>query len=120
MVKIKEGNATRLQHIRTPLKRSAPAPLAAMQRSNEQALMPVMIVNEQDIALNLPVSATYQVETPKAIEQQAFEAPLTIKRNTPPALNHQAVTVIQTAPSRSAASENSDCCCSKSSASTNK
>ncbi len=106
VVKIKEGNATRLQHIRTPLKRSAPAPLAAMQRSNEQALMPVMIVNEQDIALNLPVSTAYQVETPKAIEQQAFEAPLTIKRNTPPALNHQAVTVVQTAPSRSAASEN--------------
>ncbi|MFV5383338.1 FimV family protein [Acinetobacter towneri] len=106
VVKIKEGNATRLQHIRTPLKRSAPAPLAAMQRSNEQALMPVMIVNEQDIALNLPVSANYQVETPKAIEQQTFEAPLTIKRNTPPALNHQTVTVVQTAPSRSAASEN--------------
>ncbi|UIZ58006.1 hypothetical protein LZP46_02360 [Acinetobacter sp. SCLZS86] len=106
VVKIKEGNATRLQHIRTPLKRSSPAPLAAMQRSNEQALTPIMIVNEQDIALNLPVSATYQVETPKAIEQQAFEAPLTIQRNTPPALNHQAVTVIQTAPSRSAAREN--------------
>lgn len=106
VVKIKEGNATRLQHIRTPLKRSAPVPLAAMQRSNEQALTPVMIVNEQDIALNLPVSANYQVETPKAIEQQAFEAPLTIKRNTPPALNHQTVTVVQTAPSRSAASEN--------------
>ena len=106
VVKIKEGNATRLQHIRTPLKRSSPAPLAAMQRSNEQALTPIMIVNEQDIALNLPVSATYQAETPKAIEQQAFEAPLTIKRNTPPALNHQAVTVIQTTPSRSAASEN--------------
>ncbi|MDM1754265.1 hypothetical protein HX122_04545 [Acinetobacter towneri] len=106
VVKIKEGNATRLQHIRTPLKRSSPAPLAAMQRSNEQALMPIMIVNEQDIALNLPVSATYQVETPKAIEQQAFEAPLTIQRNRPPALNHQVVTVIQTAPSRSAANEN--------------
>ena len=106
VVKIKEGNATRLQHIRTPLKRSSPAPLAAMQRSNEQALTPIMIVNEQDIALNLPVSATYQVETPKAIEQQAFEAPLTIQRKTPPVLNHQAVTVIQTVPSRSAASEN--------------
>lgn len=106
VVKIKEGNATRLQHIRTPLKRSTPAPLAATQRSNEQALTPVMIVNEQDIALNLPVSTHYQVETPKAIERNAFEAPLTIQRNTPPALNHQAVTVIQTAPSRSAASEN--------------
>ena len=106
VVKIKEGNATRLQHIRTPLKRSSPAPLAAMQRSNEQALTPIMIVNEQDIALNLPVSATYQAETPKAIEQQAFEAPLTIQRKTPPVLNHQAVTVIQTVPSRSAASEN--------------
>ena len=108
VVKIKEGNATRLQHIRTPLKRSSPAPLAAMQRSNEQALTPIMIVNEQDIALNLPVSATYQVETPKAIEQQAFEAPLTIQGNTPPVLNHPAVTVIQTVPSRSAASENTN------------
>ena len=77
MVKIKEGSATRLQHIRTPLKRSTPAPLAAMQRSNEQALTPVMIVNEQDIALNLPVSTHYSAETPKAIEQHAFEAPLT-------------------------------------------
>ena len=108
VVKIKEGNATRLQHIRTPLKRSSPAPLAAMQRSNEQALTPIMIVNEQDIALNLPVSATYQAETPKAIEQQAFEAPLTIQGTTPPALNHPAVTVIQTAPSRSAASKNTN------------
>lgn len=108
VVKIKEGNATRLQHIRTPLKRSSPAPLAAMQRSNEQALTPIMIVNEQDIALNLPVSAMYQAETPKAIEQQAFEAPLTIQGNTPPALNHPAVTVIQTSPSRSAASENTN------------
>ena len=113
VVKIKEGNATRLQHIRTPLKRSSPAPLAAMQRSNEQALTPIMIVNEQDIALNLPVSATYQAETPKAIEQQAFEAPLTIQRKTPPVLNHQAVTVIQTAPSRSTASENTNVVASK-------
>lgn len=113
VVKIKEGNATHLQHIHTPLKRSSPAPLAAMQRSNEQALTPIMIVNEQDIALNLPVSATYQAETPKAIEQQAFEAPLTIQRKTPPVLNHQAVTVIQTVPSRSAASENTNVVASK-------
>lgn len=101
VVKIKEGNATRLQHIRTPLKRSTPAPLATTQRSNEQALTPVMIVNEQDIALNLPVSTHYQVETPKAIERNAFEAPLTIQRSAPPALNQQQVTVVQTAPSRS-------------------
>lgn len=46
-----------------------------MQRSNEQALAPIMIVNEQDIALNLPVSATYQLETLKAIEQQAGRHP---------------------------------------------
>jgi Tfp pilus assembly protein FimV len=113
VVKIKEGNATHLQHIRTPLKRSSPAQLAAMQRGNEQALTPIMIVNEQDIALNLPVSATYQAETAKAIEQQAFEVPLTIQRKTPPVLNHQAVTVIQTVPSRSAASENTNVVASK-------
>lgn len=106
VVKIKEGNATRLQHIRTPLKRSTPAPLATTQRSNEQALTPVMIVNEQDIALNLPVSTHYQVETPKAIERNAFEAPLTIQRSAPPALNQQQVTVVQTAPSRSTTPSN--------------
>ena len=56
VVKIKEGNATRLQHIRTPLKRSAPAPLAAVRRSIDPAFLLVFFFSEQYIALNLIVS----------------------------------------------------------------
>jgi Tfp pilus assembly protein FimV len=69
IVNIKEGNASRLQQIRTPLKRN-PAPSNANQtRANERALAPVVIVNEKDIALNLPVSTLYTAKAPVAAEQ---------------------------------------------------
>ena len=59
VVKIKEGNAARLQHIKTANKRSAA--LQARTNNNEKALKPVVIVNEKDIALNLPVSTQFNI-----------------------------------------------------------
>lgn len=58
LLKIKEGDATHIQHIKTGL--NAPnhadqAPMAA----HEQALKPQVIVSEKDIALNLPTSSQY-------------------------------------------------------------
>ncbi len=81
IVNIKEGNASRLQQIRTPLKRN-PAPSNATQtRANERALAPVVIVNEKEIALNLPVSTLYTAKAPVAAEQ-----PLLLSTKTPPKL----------------------------------
>ncbi len=81
IVNIKEGNASRLQQIRTPLKRN-PAPSNATQtRANERALTPVVIVNEKEIALNLPVSTLYTAKAPVAAEQ-----PLLLSTKAPPQL----------------------------------
>ena len=58
IVKIKEGNAARLQHIRTALRPKTDL-LQASLKQNEQPLAPVVVVSEKDIALNLPVSTRY-------------------------------------------------------------
>jgi len=63
VVKIREGSATRLQHIKTSLKRSTLAEQRAQLQPKEQPLTPVMVVNERDIALNLPTSTAYTTAT---------------------------------------------------------
>ncbi len=80
IVNIKEGNASRLQQIRTPLKRN-PTTSNANQTANERALVPVVIVNEKEIALNLPVSTLYTAKAPVAAEQ-----PLLLSTKAPPKL----------------------------------
>ncbi len=80
IVNIKEGNASRLQQIRTPLKRN-PTTSNANQTANERALTPVVIVNEKEIALNLPVSTLYTAQAPVAAEQ-----PLLLSTKAPPKL----------------------------------
>ena len=50
IIKIQEGNATRLQHIKTPLQRGS-ANTQARIASNEKPLAPITIVSEKDIAL---------------------------------------------------------------------
>ena len=80
IVNIKEGNASRLQQIRTPLKRN-PTTSNANQTANERALTPVVIVNEKEIALNLPVSTLYTAKAPVAAEQ-----PLLLSTKAPPKL----------------------------------
>ncbi len=81
IVNIKEGNASRLQQIRTPLKRNPTPSNATQTRANERALAPVLIVNEKEIALNLPVSTLYTAKAPVAAEQ-----PLLLSTKAPPKL----------------------------------
>ncbi|TCB35745.1 hypothetical protein E0H82_07085 [Acinetobacter sp. ANC 4910] len=60
VVRIQEGNAVHLRHIRTPIQRTAaPKPMFSA-KANEKVLSPIMIVSEKDIALNLPTSAQFQ------------------------------------------------------------
>lgn len=88
VVKVSEGNATRLQHIKTVLK---PSPIKKVA-ANETPLSPQFIVNEKDIALNLPESTHYtpaETSTPVA-ETTANERNLNISTGTAPALNNSA------------------------------
>ncbi len=65
IVKIKEGSTTRLQQIKKPLSRNNTS-TSSRTTSKENSLTPIMVVNEKDIALNLPTSSTYapQIATP--------------------------------------------------------
>ncbi|MCT8088682.1 hypothetical protein H0920_01060 [Acinetobacter sp. C_4_1] len=93
IIKIQEGNATRLQHIRTPLKRSQ-ANVQARLSGNEKPLTPITIVSEKDIALQLPESTQYRIEKPQTALQQSFEAPLMLHKAAPPSLNSSAAPVV--------------------------
>jgi len=88
VVKVSEGNATRLQHIKTVLK---PSPIKKVA-ANESPLSPQFIVNEKDIALNLPESTRYTpAETATAVaETPANERNLNISTGTAPTLNSSA------------------------------
>ncbi|OTH00315.1 hypothetical protein [Acinetobacter sp. ANC 4973] len=86
IIKIKEGNATRLQHIKTPLQRST-ANTQARTQGNEKPLTPISIVSEKEIALQLPESTQYQTKKVAVIAQQSFEAPLMVRKTAPPSLN---------------------------------
>ncbi|MBL8320994.1 MAG: hypothetical protein JNJ93_01885, partial [Acinetobacter sp.] len=84
IVKITEGNAARLQQVKIPLKRSPAAGRITAAR-NERPLAPMRIVNEKDIALNLPVSTLFTA-APPAGAAKAGELPLSISRSAPPGL----------------------------------
>ena len=86
IIKIQEGKATRLQHIKTPLARST-ASNKTRSSTNEKALNPISIVSEKEIALQLPESTQYQIEKQKIVSSQPFEAPLTLQQAAPPRLN---------------------------------
>ena len=86
IIKIQEGKATRLQHIKTPLARSTVSN-KTRSSTNEKALNPISIVSEKEIALQLPESTQYQIEKQKIVSSQPFEAPLTLKQAAPPRLN---------------------------------
>ena len=86
IIKIQEGNATRLQHIKTPLQRGS-TPTQARIASNEKPLAPITIVSEKDIALHLPESTQYQLAKAQPIAHQSFEAPLMVQKAAPPRLN---------------------------------
>ncbi|MHC3124514.1 type IV pilus assembly protein FimV [Acinetobacter sp. GN11] len=77
VVKISEGSATRLQHIKTVIKPSS-------IKKTESTLSPQFVVNEKDIALNLPESTQYASST---------SAPTTTNSNSEQNLNISSGTV---------------------------
>lgn len=62
LIKIKEGNATHIQQIKTPLKPSLKAQKPQLSH-RETVLIPQTIVSEKDIALNLPMSSQHNPTT---------------------------------------------------------
>ncbi len=102
LLKIKEGNATHLQQVKTPLSRNRNIPTPMLKAAaNEKPLTPQIIVSEKDIALNLPTSTRYQSNQPPALsntntttktvtESVNSQQPLTISVvTTPPPLQSQ-------------------------------
>ncbi|RAZ05403.1 MULTISPECIES: hypothetical protein [Acinetobacter] len=87
VVKVKEGNAARLQHIKTTLKPKTDL-LKASISANERTLTPVVVVNENEIGLNLPVSTQYKTSTANT---KAMEKPLAVQRLTPPPLSPNSI-----------------------------
>lgn len=60
LLKIREGDATHIHQIRAPLAQRASKVEPHVNSSNDVALIPQMIVSEQDIALQLPSSAEHK------------------------------------------------------------
>lgn len=84
VVKISEGSATRLQHIKTLIKPSS----IKKTENNESTLSPQFIVNEKDIALNLPESTPYASPTAALTTNNSNnEHSLNISSGTAPAIN---------------------------------
>ena len=91
IVKIKEGNAARLQHVRTILRPKTDL-LQASLKQNERPLAPVVVVSEKDIALNLPVSSHYNTAASTSLNKQpVLEKPLALQSTTPPALSNTSI-----------------------------
>ncbi|OTG80619.1 FimV/HubP family polar landmark protein [Acinetobacter sp. ANC 4648] len=62
LLKIKEGNATRIQQIKTPFVRTKTDTNLVTASNHEKPLTPQIIVSEKDIALNLPTSMQYHAQ----------------------------------------------------------
>lgn len=84
VVKISEGSATRLQHIKTVIKPSS----IKKTENNESTLSPQFIVNEKEIALNLPESTRYASPISASTTNNSNgEHSLNINVGTAPAIN---------------------------------
>ena len=97
IVKVSEGESSRLQQIKTPLKRSMPLSQQINTARNERTLAPIIISNENDIALNLPVSTQYTALKTEATGKLK-EAPLAISAALPPSLEKMATSMPISAP----------------------
>lgn len=87
IIKIQEGGASHLKHIRQSMRQAAKPPLSA-KSNNEKSLTPKFIVSEKDIALNLPESTRFNVadnNTKAAKQETLLNAPFAL----PPALKKQ-------------------------------
>lgn len=79
VLKIQEGNATQLKRVKTTLKRQTVAQPKVQPNPHEKPLAPIRIVNEQEIALNLPLAASSKIPPtlatePTPVAQQAAVA----------------------------------------------
>jgi hypothetical protein len=96
IIKIQEGGASHLKHIRQSMRQAAKPPLSA-KSNNEKSLTPKFIVSEKDIALNLPESTRFNVadaNTKAAAKQETLlNAPFAL----PPALKKQQSSVPEAA-----------------------
>ena len=102
VVKISEGSATRLQHIKTVIKPS----YIKKTENNESTLSPQFVVNEKDIALNLPESTQYASSTSAPTETNSNSEPnLNISSGTAPAINTNSSTPISENSSTQAAQQ---------------
>ncbi|WP_336042390.1 FimV domain-containing protein [Acinetobacter dispersus] len=96
ILKIQEGGASHLKHIREPMRRIAKVP--SVKNANEKSLTPKFIVSEKDIALNLPESTRFNVANttpqPQGLKQEKLlNAPFAL----PPVLETSKPTVTTTA-----------------------
>ncbi|WP_436898861.1 FimV domain-containing protein [Acinetobacter gyllenbergii] len=81
ILKIQEGGASHLKHIRQPMRQIAKAPIT--KTTNEHSLTPKFIVSEKDIALNLPESTRFNVansnpEQQNLKQETLLNAPFTL------------------------------------------
>src|SRR5690606_9419018 len=91
IVKIKEGNAARLQHIRTPLQAKTDL-LKASLKQNERPLAPVVVVSEKNIALKLTLSSHYRTSDSTALNKPpVLEKPLAMKHTAPHTLSNTSI-----------------------------
>ncbi|WP_436659481.1 type IV pilus assembly protein FimV [Acinetobacter sp. P1(2025)] len=87
ILKIQEGSASHLKHIRQPIRRSVDPVLA--KSIAEKPLTPKFIVSEKDIALNLPVSTRFNANASESKEQSLKqETLLNAPYKLPPVLNN--------------------------------
>ena len=101
LLKIKEGSATHIQQIKTSLKRSRPAQEPTLS-GTEKALIPQVIVSENDIQLNLPSTAQYRAmnnTAPVPISTHG-QSNTSVQLNTPVAIS---ITPLSIAPSNTIA-----------------
>ena len=97
LVKIKEGNTSHIQQIKTPLIRTKAVANPVIASKNESLLTPQIIVSEKDIALNLPTSMRYATQQNEpanninAVTTASLPKPLAISIVAPPRLANEPV-----------------------------
>jgi len=96
IIKIQEGGASHLKHIRQSMRQAAKPPLSA-KSNNEKSLTPKFIVSEKDIALNLPESTRFNVADTNSKAAAKQETLLNAPFALPPALKKQQSSVPETA-----------------------
>jgi len=96
IIKIQEGGASHLKHIRQSMRQAAKPPLST-KSNNEKSLTPKFIVSEKDIALNLPESTRFNVADNNTKASAKQETLLNAPFALPPVLKKQQSSVPEAA-----------------------